>query len=235
MRSYKDHAELSNHRLVGLMGELYSTPYLTIHRADLHSILLQEAECLNVIINLDVDFASIDFSEPSVAISNGRRYVANTIIGAGGEGSACRDTLYGYNLPPRDSGDYLFRVTVQTNDIIHHEDLIDLVQPPGIKSWVGPDSLCMAYPLKKDNVLGLALNCAHDPLIEVEHVPQKVEVVDVRHGFSQWNSEVQRVLDLAQGCIRWTLLEAPEVAYWTHPDGKFTLLGDSAHVRLPSL
>ena len=235
MRSYKDHAELSNQRLGALMGEMYSTPYLIVHRADLHSILLQEAKRVDVIINLDVHFASINFSEPSVATSDGRRYVADTIIGADGERSACRDAVYGYSLPPRDSGDHVFRVTVKTSDIVHHKDLVDLVQPPCINFWVGPDSFCMAYPLKKDDVLSLTLTCAHDPSTEVEPVPRKVEIADVRHDFSQWNPKFQRVLDLAQGCSKWTLFQAPEVAYWTHPDGKFTLLGDSAHVMLPFL
>ncbi len=73
MRSYKDHAELSNRRLGSLMEEMYSTPYLIIHRADLHSVLLQEAKRLDVIINLDVHVASIDFLEPSVATSDGKR------------------------------------------------------------------------------------------------------------------------------------------------------------------
>lgn len=93
----------------------------------------------------------------------------------------------------------------------------------------------MAYPLKKDDVLSLTLTCAHHPSTKVEHVPQKVEVDDGRHDCSQWNSKFQRVLDLAQECSKWTLFKAPEVAYWTHPDGKFTLLGDSAHVMLPFL
>ena len=235
LRSYKDHAELSNQRLGDLMGELYSTPYLIIHRADLHSILLREAKRLHVIINLDVHFVSINFSEPSVATSDGRRYYANAILGADGERSACRDALYGYSLPPRDSGDHVFRVTVKTSDIIHDEDLVDLVQPPCINFWVGPSAFCMAYPLKKDDVLSLTLTCAHDPSTEVEHVPHRVEVADVKRDFSKWNSKFQKVLDLARGCSQWTLFEAPEVAYRTHPDCKFTLLGDSAHVMLPFL
>ncbi len=93
----------------------------------------------------------------------------------------------------------------------------------------------MAYPLKKDDVFSLTLTCARDSLNEVEHVPHKVEVADVRHDFSQWNSQFHKVLDLAQGCSKRTLFEASEVAHWTHPDGKFTLLGDSAHVMLPFL
>ena len=185
MRSYKDHAELTNQRLGDLIEEMCSISYLIVHTADLHSLLLQEAKRLDVIINFDVHFTSINFSEPSVATSDGNRYAADIIIGADGERSTCRDALNGYSLPPWDSGDHVFRVMVKTSDIVHHKDLVDLVQPPCINFWVGPDSFCMAYSLKKDNVLSLTLTCAHNPSTKVEHVPQKVEVADVRHDFSQ--------------------------------------------------
>ena len=119
------------------MGGIYSTPYLIIHRADLHSVLLQEAKRLHIIILLDVHFVSINFSELSVATADGRRCVADAIFGADGKSSACRDALYGYSLPPRDSGDHVFRVTVKTSNIIHHEALVDLMQVPYINLWVG--------------------------------------------------------------------------------------------------
>ena len=233
MRSYKDHNELSNQPLGNLMEEMYSTPYLIIHRADLHSILLQEAKCIGVIVKLDTQFTRINFDEPSVETSHGEKYVADVVIGADGEKSACRDALYGHNLSSRDSGDHVLRITVKIHDLIQHDDLVDLVQPPCINFWVGPDSFGMAYPLKKDDVLSITLTCAHDPSITGEPAPQRVEVADARHEFSEWNSKFQRVLDLAQGCIKWTLFDTPEVVRWTHSDGKFALLGDSAHVMLP--
>ena len=100
------------------MEETYSTPYLIIPRADLHNILLQEAKRLEIIINLGVCFASINLSEPSVAASDGIRYVADTIIGADGERSVCRDALYDCNPSAGDSGDHVFRVTIVASDII---------------------------------------------------------------------------------------------------------------------
>ena len=235
MRSYKDHAELSNQRLGSLMEEMYSTPYLIIHRADLHNILLQEAKRIGVIVKLDVHFTCINFAEPSVETSDGKRYAADVVIGADGEKSACRDALYGYSLSSRDSGDHVLRITVKICDLIQHDDLVDLVQPPCINFWVGPDSFGMAYPLKKDDILSITLTRAHDHLTTVEQAPQRVEIADARHEFSKWNNKFQRVLDLAQGAIKWTLFDTPEVVRWTHPDGKFALLGDSAHVMLPFL
>ena len=136
MRSYKNHAELSNERLGDLIEEMCSTPYLIVHRADLHSIILQEAKRLDVIINLDVHFTSINFSKPSVATSDGRRYVADIIIGADGERSACRDALYGYSLHRGTAATTSFGSRLKPRDILHHEDLVDLVQPPCINFWL---------------------------------------------------------------------------------------------------
>ena len=235
MRSYRDHAELSKQQLGNLMEEMYSTPYLIIHRADLHSILLQEAKRIGVIVKLDIQFTCIDFVGPSVETSDGNKYVADVVIGADGEKSACRDALYGHSLSPRDSGDHVLRITVKICDLIQHDDLVDLVQPPCINFWVGPDSFGMAYPLKKDDVLSVTLTHAHDPSTTVEQAPEIVAIADARDEFSQWNKKFQRVLDLAQGCIKWTLCDTPEVVRWTHSDGKFALLGDSAHVMPPFL
>ena len=130
-------------------------------------------------------------------MADGRRCVADTFLGTDGESSACRDVLYGYRLPPRDSRGHVFRVTVRTSDIINHVDLVDLVQVPYINLWARTDSSRIAYPLKNDDIFSLTPTCAHDPSTKIEHVPHRVEVADVRHDFSQRNSKYQRLLDLA--------------------------------------
>ena len=71
----------STNRLVA-MEELYSAPYIVIHRADLHSVLVQEAGRLGAAIHLDSHFTRISFSDPSFELSNGKIYDADIILGA---------------------------------------------------------------------------------------------------------------------------------------------------------
>ena len=235
MRSYKDSFELSNQRLGCMIEDLYSAPYLVIHRADLHHILLQEARRLGVKINLNRHFTKINFSEPSVELSNGEKSIADIVLGADGERSACRDALLGYSTPPHDSGDHVFRITIKASDILQHKDLVDLIQPPCINLWVGPGAHAMTYALKRDGLLNIVLTCAHDISTTVQHGPQKADIAEARKAFSQWDAKFQSLLSIAQSCSKWTLLQAPIATHWTHPDGKFALLGDSAHAMLPFL
>ena len=235
MRSYKDSFELSSQQLGYSMEELYSAPYLVIHRADLHNILLQEAQRLGVHIKLNCQFTKINFSEPSLELSSGEHYFVDIILGADGERSACRDALLGYSPPLQDSGDHVFRITVKASEVAQHKDLVNLVQPPCINLWVGPGAHAMTYALKRDDLLNIVLTCSHDVSTTIQHGPQRAEIAEAREAFSRWDAKFQALLGIAQGCSKWTLFQAPDAAYWTHPDGKFALLGDSAHAMLPFL
>lgn len=233
MRSYKDSSELSVQYLGCQMEELYSAPYIVIHRADLHNILLQEAERLGVHISLDCQIAKINFTEPSVELSCGELISSDVILGADGERSMCRDALLNHVSSFQDSGDHVFRITVDANEVAKHRDLADLIQPPSINFWVGPGAHAISYALKRDGLLNIVLTCEHDASTTAQHGPLQADMAEVRQAFSQWDAKFQAVLDIAQGCSKWNLFEAPEATYWTHPDGKFTLLGDSAHAMLP--
>ncbi|KAL8687848.1 MAG: hypothetical protein Q9218_006093 [Villophora microphyllina] len=235
MRSYKNGAVLSSQTLGPLMEDSYATPYLVIHRADLHDVLLEEAQRLGVSIRLDCQFTHINFSQPSIQLADGGNIIADVILGADGERSASRDTLLGHHSPLFDSGNHVFRITVNIDDVAHHEDLVDLVRPPCLNLWVGPGANAMSYALKRDNLFNVVTTCAHDISTTVQHAPRKVDIEEVRKAFSQWDPKLQALLGIAQECSKWTLFEAPEAASWIHPDGKFALIGDAAHAMLPFL
>lgn len=235
MRSYKDSLQLFSQPLGRQMEELHSAPYLSIHRADLHGVLVQEADRLGVAIHLDSHFTRIKFSDPSVELSNGKTYDTEIVLGADGETSVCRDALLGYDISSRDSGDHVFRITVKASNGTEHKDMMDLVQPPYVNHWVGPGANATTYPLKRNCLLNVVLTCACDISKTIQHGLRKAEIHEAREVFGRWDDRFQTLLSLAQGCTKWTLLQTPEAPYWTHPDGKCALLGDSAHAMLPYL
>ena len=275
MRSYKDSLQLFSQPLGRQMEELYSAPYLIIHRAHLHGVLVQEADRLGVAIHLDSHFTRINFSDPSVELSNGKTYDAEIVLGADGERSACRDALLGYDISSRDdgersacrdallgydissrddgersacrdallgydissrdSGDHVFRITVKASNGTEHKDMMDLVQPPYVNHWVGPGANAITYALKRNCLLNVVLTCACDVSKTIQHGLRKAEIHEASEVFGRWDDRFQTLLSLAQRCTKWTLLQTPEAPYWTHPDGKCALLGDSAHAMLPYL
>ena len=235
MRSYKDSLVLSSQQLGHEIESIYSASYMVIHRADLHGTLLKEAKRLGVVIKLDSHIVKLDFLEPSIELSNGEKYVSDIILGADGERSACRETLLGSSSPVRESRDHVFRVTVNTSEILEHENLVNLVQPPCINLWVGPGAHAMTYALKRDGLLNIVLTCAHDPAKSIDHGPQKADIKEAIKAFSHWDENFKTLLGLAQGCSKWNLFEPPKSGPWIHPNGKFALIGDSAHAMLPFL
>ena len=235
MRSYKNGEELSRQELEHAIPNVYTVPYLVAHRADLHDVLLQEAKRLGVAIRLGADIVSIDFFQPSIKLSNGEIYTSDVIIGADGERSFCREMLYGRKEVLQSSGDQVFRITVKSDDVLQHEHLADLVAPPNINFWIGPDANALTYALKREGLLNIVLTHAHKPSDGISYGPQKVAVHEVRKAFDGWDPRFQALLGLAQDCSKWTLFQANEPFHWIHPAGRFTLLGDSAHSMLPYL
>ena len=235
MRSYKDSVVLSRQQLGHEIESLYSASYMVIHRADLHGTLQEEAKRLGVSIKLNCHIIKLDFLEPSIELSNGEKYVSDVILGADGERSACRDTLLGLRPSARDSRDHVFRITVNISEILQHESLVSLVQPPCLNLWIGPGAHAMGYALKRDEVFNIVMTCAHDPAKSVDHGPQRVDLNEAINACSHWDEKFKTIIGLAQGCSRWTLFEPPKSGPWVHRNGKFALLGDSAHAMLPFL
>ena len=219
------------------MNDTYSAPYLLIHRADFLEVLVQEALRLQVSIRLESPVTKINFSEPSVGFGETERMIADIIIAADGEQSLCRSRLLGkpdYPLPIA-TGKLVYRFTVNTRDLRHDPDLLPLVDPPKITSWLGPDSSIVCYELAKSNVYNIALIKLDESKSQVHFGPRKIEIDDLKAMFESWDPIFQKLLNLAQEACFWTLFINPEVHSWVHPNGHFTLMGDAAHAMFPYL
>lgn len=220
------------------LRDAYSSPYLSVHRADLHTVLLEEAQRLGVVIRLNSNILKINTAsaKPSIMLSTGETFECDVIIGADGQRSVCRESLLG-NDPPIDSGDEVFRITVNTSQVIKHPELVGLVDPPNFNLWAGPQSMAMVYPLKKDNLFNIVMARAHGEGLRhtIKLGPQKVEISEVRAAFSGWDPRFESLLNMAEDCSKWTMLKANELPHWSDPEGKICLVGDAAHAIGPFL
>ena len=204
-----------------------------IHRAEFHKVLAREAEDLGVTIRLGAVVEQINFSKPAIRLEDGDVYEPDMIIGSDGERSFCRDALLGYPNPPHSSGDIVLRITVPTQDVLCHQGLLELVAPPCVNIWLGPGAHVLSYALMEDGLLNIVLICADYPGSQVSFGPQKAEISQVRDIFNDWDSKLKALLDIAVDVSKWVLVECDDLETWTHPEGKFALLGDAAHAMLP--
>lgn len=234
LRSYKDGRVLSKQNLVPYAEERYGVPYLHIHRADYHSILVKEAQRVGVHIQLDSTVTKIDFDRPAVYLKDRPDFEADILIGADGLKSICREALLGHADPPHLTGDLAYRITIKADDMKQNHLLRHLAEQPAINYWMGPDSHAVGYLLKGGGGLYNIVVTNPDNLPETVSMA-KANLQEMRDFFKDWDPIFKALLDTVQDCSKWRLENSREMKTWSHPSGKFALLGDACHATLPYL
>ncbi|KAL1966806.1 hypothetical protein VTN77DRAFT_3771 [Rasamsonia byssochlamydoides] len=235
LRSYRNGELLREMNLDPYTQDKYGLPYLVIHRADLRKILYEEAVARGAHIRLGVaiDSQTSDFPNGVIRFSGSREELrVDLVIGADGPQSMCRAALLQRPNNPRPTGITVVRIVVPIAAILD-SDMNDLVSPPCVHTWMGPQSLAICYPLKDAFNIVLTRPATPD---EVFIGPRPENVEQLRLFFQDWDPKMRKLLDIADDFLKWSLLEVDEPpASFVHPAGKFVLAGDSAHATLPYL
>lgn len=224
---------LSTQPTLSYCEDKYGAPYLHIHRADYHRVLVSRARELGVEIILGSRVTGIDFAAPAAKLEDGKVFKADLVIGADGLKSVCREALLGKKDPPRLTGDLAYRIIVPASKLRDVECLRELVDRPVINYWLGPDSHAVGYLLKGGDLYNMVLACP-DNLPELVNTA-KADLREMREIFSSWDPRLKALLELVQETSKWRLQNSEEMTNWCHEGGKFALLGDACHATLPYL
>ena len=211
----------------------YGNPYLHIHRADYHKILVKEAERLGVMIDLGSSVTGIDFDKPIVHRRDKPDFQADVMLGADGLKSVCRETLLGRSDPPKLTGDLAYRIVIKAQDIQAQPELRSLIEKPAINYWMGPNGHVVCYLLQGGGLYNIVLICP-DNIPDMMNTA-KADIQEMRAFFKDWDPRLKALLELVQESTKWRLLDSAEMDRWSHPKGKFALLGDACHATLPYL
>ena len=211
----------------------YGYPYLHIHRADYHRILVSEAERLGVKICLGCTVTDLDFSRGIVRLRDKSDFQADLILGGDGLKSICRETLLGRPDAPHPTGDLAYRIIINVEDMKRHPELRGLVERPAINYWMGPHGHVVCYLLQGGTLCNIVLICPDDLPAMVNTADADVQ--EMRDFFEDWDPKLKTLLGLVQQTMKWRLLDSKEMERWSHPSGKFALLGDACHATLPYL
>lgn len=233
LRSYRDGKVLSVQTFLGYTEERYGAPYLHIHRADFHKVLVDAARKEGVRIQLGSAVTGIDFTKPLLRIRGRPDFHADIIIGADGLKSVCREEMLGHKDPPHFTGDLAYRITVKAGDMRKHPELRELAERPAINLWMGPSSHAVCYLLKGGDLYNIVLVCP-DNLPELVNTA-KADLQEMRDYFVNWDPKLRALLDMVQETSKWRLQNSHEMYTWSYESGKFTLMGDACHATLPYL
>ncbi|MNE09162.1 3-hydroxybenzoate 6-hydroxylase [compost metagenome] len=198
----------------------FGNPYAVIHRADIHSSLVegaQEKGDIEIITNCLITDVEQDENGVTVTDQNGKVYAGQALIGADGVKSVVREKYVGD--PALVTGHVVYRAVVPKAEF--PEDL----QWNAASIWVGPNCHLVHYPLRGGEEYNVVVTF-HSREQEEWGVKDgsKEEVLSY---FQDICPKARQLIELPKSWKRWATADREPIDQWTY--GRITLLGDAAH------
>ncbi|MFA5703675.1 MAG: 3-hydroxybenzoate 6-monooxygenase [Advenella sp.] len=198
----------------------FGNPYAVIHRADIHSSLVegaQETGEVQIHTNTRIEGIEQDGKTVTVTDTKGNKYTGIALIAADGGKSVVREKYVGD--PALVTGHVVYRAVVDKEDF--PEDL----RWNAASLWAAPKGHLVHYPLRGGEQYNVVVTF-HSREQEVWGVKDgsREEVLSY---FTDICPKAKQLLSLPKSWKRWSTADREPISNWTH--GRTTLLGDAAH------
>lgn len=218
--------------------EKFGAPYLHLHRADLHQILLDGATRTDapgepVTVEVDSRVAGVedaDTERPAVRTDGGRLFRGDVVIGADGINSAVRGAV---DAPSGivQSGDMAYRTLIPAERVRQDPATRWIFDWPAANFWLGDQRHVVMYPVRDMsfvNVVAVAPVSDHVRSQDRALVPAE----EMRRHYEGWDTRLTRLLSYSdEEVMAWALNYQEPFSPWS--SGHVTLLGDACHSMLP--
>ena len=237
VRSALTGRELATMPLGPTAVERYGAAYATIHRADLHGLLLQGLTA-QADVQLHLGHAIERFADAGEAVtvrtSRGKEVEGDALIAADGLWSGLRTQLLGA-APPRVTGHLAYRA------LARQQDLPPALRTTQVTAWLGPRLHAVQYPVRRGELHNLVVIVQGPLPADPQGWDHAAHAAGLQQALQGTSSALQDIVHgVGSACTAgwrlWPLCDRPPVrGPGDMARGLVALLGDAAHPMRPYL